>query len=330
MKDRFFLIVLVLVLALWSPAQEKRAGKEIPRDTSFTLDNTATKVAKSYPHAKLVAAELPPNVIARENLVYAADGERRLHLDLFAPRTRNNAGYPGVLLIHGGGWRSGNRQMEWPMAQHLAADGYVTTTVEYRLSVEALYPTAVYDLKAAIRWMRANASEYNIDPDKIAVYGCSSGGELAAFLGTTGGLKRFDGSLGNLKYSSRVQAVVDVDGILDFTDPAESGKDADPKKPSAGKYWFGASYKEKPELWKEASPINYVDAKTPPILFVNSSLERYHAGRDQAIEKLNKLKIYSEVHTIPDTPHPFWLFHPWFDETFTYILKFLNKTLKER
>jgi pectinesterase len=304
--------------------------KGIPRDTSFTLNNTVPKVYKQYPHARLVVATLPVGVAARENIVYARYGKRELHLDLFSPRVKANALAPGVILIHGGGWRSGYRQMEWPMAQLLAANGYVTATAEYRLSIEARYPAGVYDLKRAIRWMRANAARYNIDPHKIAVYGCSAGGTLAAFLGTTGDVKKFERSVGNIENSSKVQAVIDVDGVLDFTDPAESAKDDDPKKPSAGKSWFGASYKEKPDLWKEASPINYVDVNSAPILFVNSSLERFHAGRDEMIGQLNKLRIYSEVHTIPDTPHPFWLFHPWFEEASGYIVKFLDKILKNQ
>jgi acetyl esterase/lipase len=315
-----------LLAVLFSPLLGQQ--KEIPRDTSFTLDNTAPKVYKQYPRAKLVAAILPAYVSAEENIVYSRYRERELHLDLFSPREKTHALYPGVILIHGGGWRSGNRQMEWPMAQHLAAHGYVTATVEYRLSIEVKYPAGVYDLKGAIRWMRTNAAKYNIDPKKIAVYGCSAGGTLAAFLGTTGDMKQFEGSAGHAESSSVVQAVVDVDGVLDFTNPAESAKDDDPQKPSAGKSWFGASYKENPDIWKEASPINYVNAKTAPILFVNSSLERFHAGRDEMIGQLNKLGISSEVHTISDTPHPFWLFHPWFDEASGYIVKFLDKTLK--
>jgi acetyl esterase/lipase len=319
--------ILISVLAAWfSPLMGQQ--KEILRDTSFTLDNTAPRVYKQYPHAKLVAAMLPANVTAEENIVYARYGERELHLDLFSPREKNHALYPGVILIHGGGWRSGSRQMEWPMAQHLAAHGYVAATVEYRLSIEARYPAGVYDLKGVIRWMRTNAAKYTIDPNKIAVYGCSAGGTLAAFLGTTGDMKQFEGTAGHAESSSTVQALIDVDGVLDFTNPAESAKDDDPKKPSAGKSWFGASYKENPDIWKEASPINYVNAKTAPMLFVNSSLERFHAGRDETIGQLNKLGIYSEVHTIPDTPHPFWLFHPWFEEASGFIVKFLDKTLK--
>lgn len=302
--------------------------KEIPRDTSFTLDSTAPKVYKQYPHAKRVDAKLPEGVLCQENIVYARYDERKLHLDLFSPRERANAPRPAVILIHGGGWRSGHRQMEWPMAQHLAANGYVAATVEYRLSPEALYPAGIYDLKAAIRWIRAHAAERSINPRKIAVYGCSAGGELAAFLGATGNMKKFEGDLGHPEYQTSVQAVVNVDGIVDFTNPAESGRDDDPKKPSAGKSWFGASFKENPDPWREASPINYVDKGMAPILFVNSSLERYHAGRDEMIARLNELGMYSEVHTIPDTPHPFWLFHPWFQPTADHILTFLNKTLK--
>jgi pectinesterase len=303
---------------------------QIPRDTSFTLSNTAQKVIRQYPQAKIVEATLPPTVTLRENLVYAYYGKREMHLDLFSPREQGKTFLPGVLLIHGGGWRSGNRQMEWPMAQYLAQRGYITATVEYRLSPEALYPAGIHDLKGAIRWMRAHAAKYGIDPNRIAVYGCSAGGELAAFLGTTGDMQRFEGSAGNADKSSKVQAVIDIDGVLDFTNPAESAKDDDLKKPSAGKSWFGVSFKENPDIWKDASPINYIDQKTAPMLFVNSSLERYHAGRDEGIAKLNGLGIYSEVHTIPDTPHPFWLFHPWFDEASGYVVTFLDKILKEK
>ena len=325
-------IVCLVALSLLVPVlvAQQKPQRAAPRDTSFTVNNTATKILKTYPHAKVVEAVLPAGVIALKDIVYAMDGTRKLHLDIFMPTGKSPTKSPGVLMIHGGGWRSGYRQMEWPMAQHLAAKGYVTAAAEYRLSTEALYPTGVHDLKAAIRWMRGNAGKFNIDPKKIAVYGCSAGGELAAFLGTTGDMKKFEGSLGDLHQSSRVQAVIDIDGVLDFTDPAESAKDTVPEKPSAGKAWFGASFKERPDLWREASPINYIGEKTAPILFVNSSIPRYHAGRDEGIAELNALGIYSEVHTIPDTPHPFWLFHPWFDETVGYILKFLDKTLKDK
>jgi pectinesterase len=254
-----------------------------------------------------------------------------MHLDIYSPKKKNNL-FPAIILIHGGGWRTGNRQMETPMAQFLASHGYVAATVEYRLSPEALFPAALVDIITAIKWLRSNSDKYNIDTNKIAIYGCSAGGQLAATIGTANEKQNY------LKYnpsfssdnkvndhSSSVQAIIDVDGVLDMTDPNESGKDTILSKPSAGKSWFGFSYKEKPDLWKEASALNCVNINSAPICFINSSNPRFHAGRDEMISKLNKLNIYSEVHTIPNTPHEFWLFHPWFEIASNYIIDFLNK-----
>ena len=218
--------------------------------------------------------------------------------------------------------------MQEPMAQQIANHGYVTATVEYRLSPEAIYPAAVYDLKAAIRFLRANAKHYNIDPTRMAITGSSAGGQLAALIGMTSDIKKFDGNEGDLKISTKIQAIIDMDGILDFADPNESAKDTDPAKPSAGAWWFGVTYKQAPEKWVEASPINYAGKNTPPMLFINSALPRFHAGRDSVIAILKTHRIYTEVHTFPNTTHPFWLFHPWFEPTVGYMVAFLDKILK--
>lgn len=320
--------VLSFLLILLTQVSAQQDG--IPKDTSFNTKFTAFKIAKDFPNAKVVEVIVPENITVGYDVVYASHTGRKLHIDIFSPKPVGKKPLPFVMIMHGGGWRSGDKSMEWPTAIHLAKNGYITATVEYRLSTEAKYPAAIHDLKEAIRWVRKNAKKLNVDPNKIAVSGCSAGGELAAFLGTTGNLKKFEGDGAYKNISSAVQAVIDVDGVVDFANPAESGKDIDPAKPSAGKSWFGASYKDNPKIWEEASPTKYVSDKTPPILFINSSLDRYHAGRDEMIAKLNKLNIYSEVHTIPKTPHPFWLFHPWFDEAMTYMVNFLDKIFKTK
>ena len=317
------LIFSILAFQFCIIANQEYGG--IPRDTSFTVYSAADKIKEQYPQAQLVLPDLPPGVEVKSDLIYARYGQRALHLDLF--RSANKEFLPAVILIHGGGWRTGDRSQGIPIAQRLAARGYVAVTVEYRLSIEALYPAAVHDLKAVIRWLRAHGAEHLIDTTRIVALGCSAGGQLAALLGTTNGDSKFEGSGGNSDRSSDIQAVVDIDGILDFTDPAESGKDTIPGKPSAGSYWFGGPLREKRDLWIEASPLNHVSAKSAPIAFINSSLERFHAGRDGMIAKLNALNIYSEVHTIPDTPHPFWFFQPWFGPTCEFAIAFLNKTL---
>ena len=141
----------------------------------------------------------------------------------------------GVILVHGGGWVSGEKSLMHPLAQDLASQGYITATIEYRLAPEAKYPAAIHDIKAAVKWMRASSSKYNIDTNKIALIGCSAGGHLAAFVGATNGLQKFDERTNYPNNSSFVNAVIDIDGILDFTDPAESGKNSNLLKPSVGK-----------------------------------------------------------------------------------------------
>ena len=299
----------------------------IARDTSFTISSAAEKISRQYPYAHVVVPALPGGVTVEENCVYSSRGGRELHLDIF--HRKDSLAEPAVVLIHGGGWRSGDKSQNIAFAEQLAVRGFVAVSVEYRLSIEALYPAAVYDLKAAIRWLRSHSTEHGIDSTRIAVLGCSAGGQLAALMGTTNDAQKFEGDGGSAGHSSSVQAVVDIDGILDFTDPAESGKDTIPGKPSAGSYWFGGPIREKRALWIEASPLAHVNARTAPIEFINSSQERFHAGRDRMIERLNALGIYSEVHTIPDTPHPFWFFHPWFETTCEYSIQFLEREFRK-
>lgn len=303
----------------------------IQRDTSFTPYQAWIKIRKDFPEARIVKPQLPAGVQAETDVVYAIlpntpYGKRELHLDLFRPEKPGK--YPVLLLIHGGGWRSGNKSMDVPMAQQIAAKGYVTATVEHRLSPEALYPAAVYDIKAAVCFLRANAKKYNIDPNQMAIAGSSAGGQLAALVGSTSGVEKFEGNEGNPKVSSAVQAIIDLDGVLDFNTPDEKGKDEEAAKRSAGALWFGATFSEAPEKWIEASPIRYMGKNTPPMLFINSALPRFHYGRDSVIAILTKHKIYTEVHTIENTPHPFWLFHPWFEPTVGYMVDFLDKVLK--
>lgn len=296
----------------------------IPKDTAFTVNSAFIKEVKNFPFIKIVQPRVINEIIEEKNVVYSIIGKRKLRLDIFQPKEKKQF-YPAVLLVHGGGWRSGDKSHQIPLAMELAAQGFVTASVEYRLSPEIGYPAAIYDLKSAIRWLRAKSKDYNIDTNRIAILGCSSGGHLAAMVGTTNYNPKFWGFKINSDRSSIVQAVIDIDGILDFTDPNESDKDQDPKNPSVGKLWLGYTYKDNPKIWKEASPINYVDKFSPPFLFINSSLARFHAGRDIFINKLNEFGIYSEIHTFPDTPHPFWLFYPWFNSVVNLVVDFLDK-----
>jgi acetyl esterase/lipase len=229
-------------------------------------------------------------------------------------------------MIHGGGWRSGNKSMQVPMAQRIASKGFVTAAVEYQLSLEAKYPAAVYNIKAAIRWLRANADKYGIDTAKITISGCSAGGQLAALTGMTNGLSRFEGDQGETGFKSDVDAIIDIDGVLDFLSPSSLNLIRKPDSPDIE--WLGGSFSQKPDTWKEASSIFWVNAKSVPVQFLNSGYSRFHSGQDEMIGMMKELNIYTEVHKFDVQIHPFWLFNPWMETATDYMVEFMKKVLK--
>lgn len=299
----------------------------IPKDSSYTVYGYFQKELKKFPFIKIAYPEHIPEVNEKYNLVYKFIGNRKLRIDLFYPDSTRKC-LPIIIFIHGGGWRSGDKSFQHPLAIKIASQGYLCAAVEYRLSPEATYPAAVLDIKDAIKWLKEIAGDYGGDSSKVALLGCSSGGHLAALCGVTSNIKKLNPVDSISKFTSEVQAVIDIDGILDFTDPAESGKDTSNYFPSVGKLWLGETYKENPVLWVEASPLTYISKDSPPFLFLNSSNYRFHAGRDEAINIFNKYNIPYEVYTFSDTPHTFWLFHPWFLQTVDRIIYFLRKIFK--
>lgn len=317
------LMLIFILLSYRTVAQEAA----FPRDTSYTFRSAYEKLHQKYPFIKAVDTAAPKGVEVRQNLVYRRLGNRALHLDVYYPATSRYADkakqLPAVLMVHGGGWRTGDKTLVKPMAQQLAAAGYVTAAVEYRLSLEAPYPAAVHDLKAAVRWLRANAGQYGIDTSRIAIYGTSAGGQLAALIGTTNYRKILEGTGDHLQHSSSVQAIIDVDGVLAFKHPeSEEG--------TMAAQWLGGTYEEARHNWEEASALTHVDEHTPPVLFISSSYPRFHAGRGDMVKVLEQEGIYYEHWPMPDAPHSFWLFHPWFEPTLQHTTNFLNKVFKQQ
>jgi acetyl esterase/lipase len=318
----FIALITCSTLVLKAQSLKGVTGKV---DTSYSTYSAYKSTLKKYPGISIVPPVHFDNVKERRNLVYRKLKGRKLHIDAFIPQFNKAKVTPAVLIIHGGGWRSGNRGQHVPLAQNLAGAGYAAFTVEYRLSTEALYPAAIYDIKSALRWMRAHAKKYHIKPNQIAVLGFSSGGEMAAFTGVTSDNPAFEERGSYSRYPSTAQALIDIDGTLSFVHP-ESGEGDDSRSTSAASYWLGYSKKENPELWAKASPLYYAQSNKAPFLFINSSVERMHAGRDDFQKILNENNVYSEVHTFPNSPHSFCLFNPWFQQTVDYVVTFLQKT----
>jgi beta-xylosidase/acetyl esterase/lipase len=282
--------------------------------TNYTAESTYDKLVGAYPFIRVASATPDASVKAVANITYVQYGERALQLDLYLPARPKGKAVPGIVFVHGGGWRSGNRKNFAPMAIRMAERGYAAATISYRLSGEAQYPAALQDVKAAVRWMRDNAARYGIDAAQIAVAGGSAGGQLASLAGVTG------------SDQSAVQAVINIDGLSDFTSEAARVHEDDPaKKPSSAGAWLGGTYAEKSAVWREASPTFHVGPKTPPMLFIGSSQTRFSVGREEMVEKLHAAGVANSVVLLPNTPHSFWLFDPWLDPTVEATAAFLDQ-----
>ena len=329
MNHKKFLIFgyfLFIFVVCYGQTKDKPA---YPVDTTYTIQRQYQKYKKYYSYLIPVKDETPKGVVEARDLVYATlentpYGKRELHLDLFRPEKQGK--YPVLILVHGGGWRAGNKSLQVPMAQMIAKDGFVTVAVEYQLGLEARYPAAIYNLKAAIRWLRANAEKYLIDPDHIAISGCSSGGHLAMLVGMTNGVEQFEGNMGNESYPSSVQAVIDIDGVVNFMAPISLNKERSDDSPDV--QWLGGQFTEVPAIWKEASPIYWANEHSVPIVFFNSGYPRFHAGQDELIGMYKEWGIYYEVQKYDVRMHTFWLFHPYMDMTVKSMIDFMNKVLK--
>lgn len=304
-------------------------GQTIPADTSFNIRSEYKKQVKYYPNIKIATVGDTSGLRILRNVEYLKIDKRALHLDIIRPQQKQQKRrLPVIIFIHGGGWRSGNKTMEHPLAFEMARRGYACVCVEYRLSTEATYPAAVVDVITAVRWVRAHAKQYGFHPSQIVLEGTSSGGQLAALIGSINGSKKIYDVPGYAHISEKVQGVINIDGVLAFIHP-ESGEGKDkPGKPSAATLWFNSTVDENPAVRYEASALTYVNKKSAPVLFINSSIPRFHSGRDDMIKEMNRYGIAARVYEHEHCMHTFWLFHPWFNQTADWMDHFLKDQLK--
>lgn len=279
---------------------------QIQKDTTFTINSEYKKNIKKYPFIKVPNIINSGSVKQTSNIIYKKIKDRTLKLDAYINITKNTK--PALIIIHGGGWKSGNKEMQESMALEISNLGYQVFTIEYRLSDEAKYPAGINDLESALKFIIKNASKFEVNPSKIAILGCSSGAQMATLVGE--------------KHPKKIKAIINIDGILAFHHPeSQEGKYAE--------LWLGGNYNQIPKIWEDASPLYHVSKNSPPILFINSQFDRFHAGRDDMITELNAYGIYSEIKKIENSPHSFWLFGPWFQPTIKYTTDFLNQTLNK-
>ena len=218
---------------------------------------------------------LPPGITKHADLTYATIGDRALRLDVYAPSTIPESPIPAIVWVHGGGWRGGSKNGIGRPAPILSS-GYGLVSVEYRLSGEALFPAAIADVKAAMRWVRANASEYGFDPSRLAAWGSSAGGHLVALLGTAHEVAEWDEMHEeNPGVSSRPDAVCNWFGPTDFLRmndvPGRIDHDAADSPESR---FIGGPIQDHPEKTQRANPIQYITPDDPPMLHMHGELDQ--------------------------------------------------------
>lgn len=312
-KNKVFTIAFLLSLSVSLVAQ-------VSRDTTYTVKSTLIKQKKYYPDVSIPIVALSEEIEVIIDSTYRQLGDRQLLADLYIPKAVSEK-LVGILMVHGGGWRSGDKSLMKHMAIKFAESGYVVMVPEYRMSLEIGYPAAVYDLKAALRWFRVNAKQLGLDEDKIAILGCSAGGQLAALVGVTGGANVYYEDPED-SISNRVQAIVDIDGVLKFKHP-------DSTEGEVAAQWLGGDYNEIAENWEEASALNFVDEQTPPTLFLASKYPRFLAGHREYMDILDQYGVMNKKVEMIDAPHSFWLLNPWFEPTVKEVLVFLDEVLEK-
>lgn len=235
----------------------------------------------------------PENFEVKRDVAYADTTNPKQTLDLFLPKAKADKPRPLVVFIHGGGWESGDKADAFlGLLFPLIKDGaFAAASVNYRLTNEAKWPEQIYDCKAAIRWLRAHAKELNIDAEKIGVIGISAGGHLVSLLGTSGGVKELEGTLGkNVGSSSSVQCVVNICGPSDFltiTDHPSIIKFNEAGS-CTGKF-FGGPMPDHQDLARAASPVTYITPDDPPVMTVHGTKDTL-VPFEQATEFRDALK----------------------------------------
>lgn len=283
--------------------------------------------ADGVAQAEVAATTETMNTRTLADLPYVSSGHEAQRLDLYLPASGDGA-HPLIIWIHGGAWYSGSKDGIPAAAKELVARGYVVASVGYRLSQVARYPAQIEDVKAAVRWLRAHAHAYGIDPDRIGVWGESAGGHLAALLGVTGNIRDFDAGE-HLDQSSAVQCVVDWYGpanLLDWGVPESPSTES----PESGIYrLLGGPVSQNREAARRASPVHLVNGRSAPFLLI-------HGDQDPVVplaqsrmlhEALLQAGVESELLTITGAAHGGPEFHT--TENIGPIITFFDRHLRD-
>ena len=282
------------------------------RPASFCAAVMAVIIALSFLACSQAVAE---DIVVHRNIPYVEDGDPRQEADIYVPP--GDGPFPGVLMIHGGAWAAGSKGHMVAHARTVVDAGYTVVAINYRLAPKHKFPAQVDDCKSALRWLRANAQDYKIDPKRIATYGYSAGGHLACMLGVTDADDGF-GMADDAK-DTRVQCVIAGGAPCEFRTM--------PKRISALSYWLGGSRDEVPDNYRLASPTTFATADDPPVFF-------FHGEKDSLVPEISPKALQAaleshgvdcQFHTVAGKNHFLTFLDP---NPAKEAVKFLNAKLK--
>jgi acetyl esterase/lipase len=281
----------------------------MPKHTS-PLETIAFAIFFSLGTGLLLAQQPPPNqapddVALLRSVPFGKGGDQTLVMHILRPKVLPKDPMPVLVYIHGSAWGRDNKDLAIARLIATAQQGYFGATIQVRTTTEAVFPAQIEDAKCAIRFLRAKAEEYHLDTERIGVWGDSSGGHLAALVGTTADVKELEGKGGWPEYSSRVHAVCAMCPAVDFLAPDWPERHCIGPNGPAFRLLGGDPRTEKRELSRKASPITYVNKACPPFFIVhgdNDTTVPYSQGQ-RLLDSLKKAGVQAALHTIKGGNH---------------------------
>jgi acetyl esterase/lipase len=309
---------------LFAQAEASAADREVKKTVRDIAENwLRTRLKVDKPWQTRVVYQPSDQVKVISDIVYAQSKTRALKLDLYLPQNKPRHAIPGIIVIRGGAWRQGDKEGFAFMASRLAESGFAAASIEYRTSEEAPFPAALYDVRAAVKWMRLNASQHGIDEKAIGAIGGSSGAHLAVLLATSDGVSELEETQINGDKSSQIQAVVGMAtpaSLLDF----------DQSRMRPIEELLLVSSQESPETWALASPLSHVDATDPPLLLFHSDADNV-VSYQQSLELIERYTEAgappSKLINLPGASHAFWYSQTWFDGIMDTVIDFFKSEL---
>ena len=266
---------------------------------------------------------VPDSIHSSLDVVYATDGSRKLLMDVFAPSDAKES--PAVLVVHGGGWLKGDKTKFRALAIELAKKGFVTAAVEYRLGTEAKFPAGIQDCFSAVRFLRANAKRFHIDPKRIGAVGGSAGGHLVGLMAAAANNSKLLGTE-NLEQPSKISAAIVLAGPMQIATGSVAERSRKGGK-SNSNIWIGKTVDQAPDKYRLADAYEQFSSTTPPILFMTGELDNPKRNAPSR-EKLKSIGVWTDIKIYKDGKHGCWNQNPWFEDMTKDMAEFFEEKLK--